>query len=110
MQGATINEKHIEIIIKQMFSRFKVIDSGTQTLMSEKQLTAKKLWKRTKRAENAEKSPAKLEPIVLSIDKVALSAPGFLSAASFQDTARVLIKTAVMGGEDKLRGLKKKMS
>ena len=106
MQGATINEKHIEIIIKQMFSRFKVIDSGDTDLNVGETINSQKALEENEKAENAEKNPAKLEPIVLSIDKVALSAPGFLSAASFQDTARVLIKTAVMGGEDKLRGLK----
>jgi DNA-directed RNA polymerase subunit beta' len=58
------------------------------------------------KAESGGKNPAKLEPMVMPIAKVALSASGFLSAASFQDTARVLIRTAVMGGEDKLKGLK----
>ena len=106
MQGATINEKHIEVIIKQMFSRYKVIDSGDTDLNVGEAINSPKALEENERVESDGKNPAKLEPIVLSIDKVALSAPGFLSAASFQDTARVLIKTAVMGGEDKLRGLK----
>ena len=84
MQGATINEKHIEIIIKQMFSRFKVIDSGDTDLNVGETINSQKALEENEKAENAEKNPAKLEPIVLSIDKVALSAPGFLSAASFK--------------------------
>jgi len=106
MQGASINEKHIEVIIKQMFSRYKVVDSGDTDLNAGEAVNGQRALEENEKAKNDGKNPAKLEPMVMSIAKVALSAPGFLSAASFQDTARVLIKTAVMGGEDKLIGLK----
>ena len=106
MQGASINEKHIEVIIKQMFSRLKVVDAGDTDLNTGEAVNSQRALEENERAESEGKNPAKLESMVMSIDKVALSAAGFLSAASFQDTARVLIKTAVMGGEDKLIGLK----
>jgi len=106
MQGASINEKHIEVIIKQMFSRLKVVDAGDTDLNAGEAVNSQRALEENERAESEGKNPAKLESTVMSIDKVALSAAGFLSAASFQDTARVLIKTAVMGGEDKLIGLK----
>ncbi len=106
MQGASINEKHIEVIIKQMFSRFKVVEAGDTDLNAGEAVNSQRALGENERAESEGKNPAKLESTVMSIDKVALSAAGFLSAASFQDTARVLIKTAVMGGEDKLVGLK----
>ena len=77
MQGATINEKHIEVIIKQMFSRYKVIDSGDTDLNVGEAINSPKALEENERVESDGKNPAKLEPIVLSIDKVALSAPGF---------------------------------
>ena len=106
MQGATINEKHIEVIIRQMFSRYKVIDPGDTDLNEGESVNIEKVLDANEIAEKEGKTLAKLEPMVMPIAKVAGSASGFLSAASFQDTARVLIRTAVSGGEDRLRGLK----
>ncbi|RJQ31541.1 DNA-directed RNA polymerase subunit beta' [Candidatus Parcubacteria bacterium] len=106
MQGATINEKHIEVIIRQMFSRFKVLDVGETDLNLGELADARKITEANEKAEQDGKPSATVEQIVMPIAKVALSTASFLSAASFQDTARVLIKTAVVGGEDKLRGLK----
>lgn len=99
MQGAHINEKHIEVIIRQMLSRYKVIETGDADLNLNEMVDYEKV------SENSEKG-AKFEQMIMPIAKVALSTSSFLSAASFQDTARVLIKTAINGGEDKLKGLK----
>ena len=104
MQGATINEKHIEVIIRQMFSRYKVIDPGDTDLNEGESANIERVLEANEIAEKEGKTLAKLEPMVMPIAKVAGSASGFLSAASFQDTARVLIRTAVSGGEDRLRG------
>ena len=106
MQGATINEKHIEVIIRQMFSRYRVVDPGDTDLNEGELVNIEKALIENETAEKEGKNPAKLEPMVMPIAKVAGSASGFLSAASFQDTARVLIRTAISGGEDRLRGLK----
>lgn len=106
LQGAAINEKHIEVIIKQMFSRYKVVDSGDTDLNIGESVSGQRALQENEKAKSEGKDIAKLDPAVMPIAKVALSASGFLSAASFQDTARVLIRTAVMGGEDNLEGLK----
>ncbi|MEK7582935.1 MAG: DNA-directed RNA polymerase subunit beta' [Patescibacteria group bacterium] len=103
--GEGINEKHIELIIKQMFSRVKVLDPGDTELLS-----GDVLEKRTILEANDElgdgKKPATYEQLLMGITKVSLSTDSFLSAASFQETARVLIDAATSGKEDKLRGLK----
>lgn len=106
MQGATINEKHIEVIIRQMFSRYKVAEPGGTGLNQDEIVEAIRVIEENEKAEKEGKETAKFEQIVMPIAKVASTTTSFLSAASFQDTARILIKTAVTGGEDKLRGLK----
>lgn len=106
MQGANINEKHIEVIIRQMFSRWKVVDPGETNLNQGEVVEFVKIMEENEMAEKDGRVPAKCEPVVMPIAKVSLSTTSFLSAASFQDTARVLIRTAVAGEEDKLRGLK----
>lgn len=106
MQGASINEKHIEVIIRQMFSRRKIINSGNTSLNEGDVVDIVKVLEENERVEKGGGTQAKFEQIVMPIAKVSLSTASFLSAASFQDTARVLIKTAVVGEEDKLKGLK----
>lgn len=105
-QGEGINDKHVEVIIRQMFSRVRVNDSGGSDLLPgdivERDIF-EEARKKTK-AEGGEKATGEL--MILGITKVALSTESFLSAASFQETARVLIDAAVTGKEDRLRGLK----
>jgi len=105
-QGATIHDKHIEIIIRQMFSRVKIEDAGdSDFLMGEIVEKADFIEKNTE-LKKEKKNLAKASPVLLGISRVALSTSSFLSAASFQETSRVLIKASLEGKEDKLRGLK----
>lgn len=105
-QGEGINDKHIEIIVRQMLSRVLINDSGDSTLVSG-EIVEKDEFEEVNSGLKAEgKELAKGERLLMGITKVALSTESFLSAASFQETARVLINAAVVGKEDKLRGLK----
>ncbi|MCH7597719.1 DNA-directed RNA polymerase subunit beta' [Patescibacteria group bacterium] len=106
LQGATISRKHIEVIIKQMFSRKKIKDSGdthftTGDIVEDYDLTATQ--ERVKAAGGVQ---ATVEPLVLGISEVSLTRRSFLSAASFQNTTKVLINAAIRGAEDMLVGLK----
>ncbi len=105
-EGAPINNKHIEVIVKQMFSRVQVKDPG-DSLFVQGDIIEKSLFLETGRAlKKAGKTPAKAAQKLMGITKVALSTESFLSSASFQETARVLINAACEGKVDKLRGLK----
>jgi len=105
-QGVAIHDKHIETIIKQMFSRVR-IKKKEDSKFSEGQIVEKAsaLEENTK-LKKANKKPAILQDLVLGISKVALTTDSFLSAASFEETSRILIKASVIGQEDCLRGLK----
>jgi len=105
-QGQTIADKHIEIIIRQMFSRVMIEEPGDSLFV-----TGDVVSKMSVIEENAElasqgKKPATFEQLLLPITKISLSSDSYLSAASFQDTSRVLIGAAIRGKVDKLRGLK----
>jgi DNA-directed RNA polymerase subunit beta' len=105
-QGQTIADKHIEIMIRQMFSRVQIEEPGDSLFV-----TGDIVSKTAVVEENAElvadgKRPATFEQLLLPITKISLSSDSFLSAASFQDTSRVLIGAAIRGKVDKLRGLK----
>ena len=112
-QGAQIHDKHLEVIIRQMLSRVKVKEPGDsnlttgeiieRTILMEENIRLKELRK-TKKDKSIQL--AKATPILLGISKVALTTDSFLSAASFQETSRVLIRSAVEGKEDSLKGLK----
>ncbi|MEK9195169.1 MAG: DNA-directed RNA polymerase subunit beta' [Patescibacteria group bacterium] len=106
MEGAPIHDKHIEIIARQMFSRVRIKDPG-DTEFSTGEVTEKREFRKT----NIEmiklgKKPASAFQLLMGITRVALSTSSFLSAASFQETARVLIDAAIRGKKDELRGLK----
>jgi len=105
-QGEGINDKHIEIIIRQMLSRMRIIDSGDTNLLPGDIVEDIQLIEANEIAKKQGKSEATSERLMLGISKVALSTESFLSAASFQETAKVLINAAVTGKEDRLRGLK----
>ncbi len=105
-QGEGINDKHIEVIIRQMLSRIHVSDPGDTDLLPGDVVERAQFEEAGDVAKKSKGKVAKGEPTVLGITKVALSTESFLSAASFMETARVLINAAVQGKEDQLRGLK----
>jgi DNA-directed RNA polymerase subunit beta' len=102
LQGAAVSRKHIEVIIKQMFSRVRVTDPGT-TGYSTGDVVAAEEWAE---AQAKAEDKGKADRLIMGITEVALSRKSFLSAASFQHTAKILINTAIRGTEDELRGLK----
>ena len=104
--GDSINDKHVELITRQMFSRVKVADPGDTDLLSGDTVEKKRLWQENERVKEDKKSEATYEQLIMGISKVALTTESFLSAASFQETARILIESAIVGKEDYLRGLK----
>jgi len=106
LQGATISRKHIEVIIRQMFSRVKVKEAGDTRLSPGSVVEESFFTKENARATAAGGAEAKGESLVLGITDVSLTTKSFLSSASFQHTSRVLIDVAVRGAVDKLTGLK----
>jgi DNA-directed RNA polymerase beta' subunit len=106
-EGASINNKHIEIIVRQMFSRVKIKDAGdAPDLVMGEIIEKSKFLEVNRTLRTAGKRMAKAQQLLLGVTRVALSTESFLSAASFQDTARVLVKAAIEGKIDPLRGLK----
>ena len=104
--GDSVNDKHVELITKQMFSRVKVLDPGDTELLAESVVEKRKALNENEKARNENKREATYEQLLMGVTKVSLSTDSFLSAASFQQTASVLIEGALMGKEDNLRGLK----
>ncbi|MEK7653658.1 MAG: DNA-directed RNA polymerase subunit beta' [Patescibacteria group bacterium] len=105
-EGASINNKHLEVIVRQMFSRVKVKESGDTDFVPGDILEKSKFLEVNRAIKKAGKAPAKAVQLLMGVTKVALSTESFLSAASFQETARVLIAAALEGKSDLLRGLK----
>ena len=105
-QGALIHDKHIETICRQMFSRVRVKDPGDSIFSLGEIVERTVFLEENARLKKDQKKPAKGVAILLGISRVALTTESFLSAASFQETSRVLIRAALEGKEDKLRGLK----
>jgi len=105
-QGAIIHDKHIEVIIRQMFSRVKVKDIGDTNFTPGEIMERSKFLEENRHLKEGKKAPGKAVAILLGISRVALTTDSFLSAASFQETSRVLIQASLEGKEDKLRGLK----
>lgn len=105
-QGEGINDKHVEIIIRQMFSRIRITEAGDTTLIPGEIVEMSEFNDANIEAGESNGKEAEGEPMILGITKVALSTESFLSAASFQETARVLINAAITGKKDHLRGLK----
>ena len=105
-EGASINNKHIEIIIRQMFDRVRITDAGDSGFTPGKIIEKSKFFDVNRSLRASGKTPAKARQLLLGITKVALSSESFLSAASFQETAKVLISAAAEGRIDNLHGLK----
>jgi len=105
-QGAIIHDKHIEVIVRQMFSRVRIKDAGQTQFNTGEVVEIAKVVEENEKMKQEDKKPATYLPTLLGISKVALTTDSFLSAASFQETSRVLIKAAIEGREDHLKGLK----
>jgi DNA-directed RNA polymerase subunit beta' len=105
-QGQKINAKHIETMVRQMFSRVYVKDAGDTDLLPGEVVERQRADEQNANVVAGGGAPAELEELFMGVTKVSLSTESFLSAASFQETARVLINAAVSGKIDKLEGLK----
>jgi DNA-directed RNA polymerase subunit beta' len=105
-QGVTINDKHIETIVRQMCRFVKITDPGDTDFLLEEQVPRYRVQEENERMERLGGQPARFAPILLGITKAALATESFVSAASFQETTRVLTEAAVSGRVDHLYGLK----
>ena len=106
LQGVKINDKHIEVIIRQMLRRVVISDSGDSDFIQGEQVERAEVLEANDRLNADNKIPAQYENVLLGITKASLSTDSFISAASFQETTRVLTEAAIMGKRDDLRGLK----
>ncbi|MFL1453742.1 DNA-directed RNA polymerase subunit beta' [Marinobacter sp. GN3S48] len=106
LQGVVINDKHIEVIVRQMLRKVEITDPGDTTLLSGDQVEITHVLEENESANVADKEPARFERLLLGITKASLATESFISAASFQETTRVLTEGAVTGKRDYLRGLK----
>jgi DNA-directed RNA polymerase subunit beta' len=107
LQGVKINDKHIEVIVRQMLRRVQIVDAGDTSFIPGEQVERSELLDENDKAVAKEGGrPALYENVLLGITKASLSTDSFISAASFQETTRVLTEAAIMGKKDDLRGLK----
>ena len=106
LQGVSINDKHIETILRQMLRKALVLDGGDTKFIQGDQVSYAELKEENQKAEADGKTPAEFERVLLGITKASLATDSFISAASFQETTRVLTEAAVTGKKDHLRGLK----
>ena len=106
LQGVKINDKHIEVIVRQMLQKWEISDSGETTLLKGEHVDKIEFDTANAKAEQRGGRPAQGEPILLGITKASLQTRSFISAASFQETTRVLTEASVQGKRDKLIGLK----
>ncbi len=106
LQGVKINDKHIEVIVRQMLQKWEILNSGETTLLKGETVDKFEFDEVNEKAVAAGLTPAKGEPILLGITKASLQTRSFISAASFQETTRVLTEASVQGKRDKLVGLK----
>jgi len=106
LQGVKINDKHIEVIVRQMLRRVQIEDPGETGFIQGEQVERAELLEDNEKAAKEGKRPATFSYMLLGITKASLSTDSFISAASFQETTRVLTEAAIMGKRDGLRGLK----
>ena len=106
LQGVKINDKHIEVIVRQMLRRIKIVESGDTDFLMGEQVEKWVFEEKNDKAMAAGKRPATGEPLLLGITKASLTTESWISAASFQETTKVLADAAVQGKVDHLRGLK----
>lgn len=106
LQGVKINDKHIEVIVRQMLRKVIVLDAGESRLIVGEQVDLQRVLSENDRLQAQGKLPVRYEPVLMGITKASLATESFVSAASFQETTRVLTEAAVLGSFDELRGLK----
>jgi len=106
LQGVKINDKHIEVIIRQMLRKVEITDAGDSIFLSGEQVDRSRVLEENERLEAEGKLSACYEPVLLGITKASLTTESFISAASFQETTRVLTEAAIRGSVDRLLGLK----
>jgi DNA-directed RNA polymerase subunit beta' len=106
LQGVKINDKHIEVIVRQMLRRVRIIDAGDTNLLPGDEIAKMRFAETNEKVVAEGGTPAKAEPLLLGITKASLSTDSFISAASFQETTKVLTQAAIEGKSDYLRGLK----
>jgi DNA-directed RNA polymerase subunit beta' len=106
LQGVEINDKHIEVIVRQMLQKVRITDPGDTVFLYGEQIEKLTFLRENTRALAEGGRPAEAQPILLGITKAALETDSFISAASFQDTTRILTDAATLGKEDILRGFK----
>ncbi|MBN2740253.1 MAG: DNA-directed RNA polymerase subunit beta', partial [Rhodobacteraceae bacterium] len=106
LQGVKINDKHIEVIVRQMLQKIEILDSGESTLLKGENVDKAEFDEENAKVIARGGRPATGEPVLLGITKASLQTRSFISAASFQETTRVLTEASVQGKRDKLVGLK----
>ncbi|MAW79006.1 MAG: DNA-directed RNA polymerase subunit beta' [Parvularcula sp.] len=106
LQGVPINDKHIEVIVRQMLQKVEITDPGDSLFLKEEQIDKLEFEETNAKLEDQGKKPAQAVPVLLGITKASLQTRSFISAASFQETTRVLTDAAVNGKVDTLEGLK----
>jgi len=106
LQGVKINDKHIEVIVRQMLRKVEVLDAGDTKFLHGEQVERQRMVEANAAAAAKGEILAKYDPVLLGITKASLATESFISAASFQETTRVLTEAAVRGTRDSLRGLK----
>jgi DNA-directed RNA polymerase subunit beta' len=106
LQGVKINDKHIEVIIRQMLRKAEITHAGDTRFLRGEQIDRARVVELNREVEARDGQPATFEPVLLGITKASLATESFISAASFQETTRVLTEAAVRGLRDDLRGLK----
>ncbi|BFO57808.1 DNA-directed RNA polymerase subunit beta' [Acidovorax sacchari] len=106
LQGVKINDKHIEVIVRQMLRRVVVENPGESGYIAGEQVERSEILNTNEQLQSEDKIPATYSNVLLGITKASLSTDSFISAASFQETTRVLTEAAIMGKRDELRGLK----
>jgi DNA-directed RNA polymerase subunit beta' len=106
LQGVSINDKHIEVVVRQMMKKVKIEDAGDTYFLVGEQVDKLTFEDENKKVMKEKGKPAQAKPLLLGITKASLSTDSFISAASFQETTRVLTEASINGLQDELRGLK----
>src|SRR5215208_5008876 len=106
LQGVKINDKHVGVIVRQMLQKVRVMDPGTTEFLEGEHVDKQSFRDENERAKKKKTTPATSEPLLLGITKASLTTQSFISAASFQETTRVLTDAAIRGAQDDLLGLK----
>ncbi|MGD8630920.1 MAG: DNA-directed RNA polymerase subunit beta', partial [Gammaproteobacteria bacterium] len=106
LQGVKINDKHIEVILRQMLRKVEILETNDSRFLRGEQIEKSRVLEEAEQLEKSGKEPAVWMPLLLGITKASLATESFISAASFQETTRVLTEASVRGSRDGLRGLK----